>query len=219
MDVCHGQYGLARLPPVIICLLWSVRKSAQSLPLDQATQTRISTTIDNLRRSQSPTAYTPDTPNDLASTYAREQFSRHGYQHTSPQINPPPTNNTLPGPAYQQQQPADPSLLNPLLPTQLHLPQSQSFSPHTAETDFTSPDFTSPAYDPNDLDSFFDELASLHGAKKLQNQPQFMQNLGFAPEISMADLLATQAGQYPAGMGMGEGEGFGMGGGGYYGGG
>lgn len=35
----------------------------------------------------------------------------------------------------------------------------------------------------------------------------------------MADLLATQAGQYPAGMGMGEGEGFGMGGGGYYGGG
>jgi hypothetical protein len=77
------------------------------------------------------------------------------------------------------------------------MPQSTTFSPTLLETDLMSPALE--AYDASvsgDLDSFFDELATLHGAKRLENQPQFMQNLGFAPEISMADLLATQSGQY-----------------------
>jgi hypothetical protein len=43
---------------------------------------------------------------------------------------------------------------------------------------------------PNDLESFFDELASLDTASNLDNQPQFMQNLGFAPDANMADLFS-----------------------------
>lgn len=43
---------------------------------------------------------------------------------------------------------------------------------------------------PNDLESFFDELASLDATNNLDNQPQFMQNLGFAPDANMADLFS-----------------------------
>ncbi|KAJ4366006.1 hypothetical protein N0V95_000384 [Ascochyta clinopodiicola] len=43
---------------------------------------------------------------------------------------------------------------------------------------------------PGDLESFFDDLASLDTTNKLENQPQFMQNLGFAPDANMADLFS-----------------------------
>lgn len=43
---------------------------------------------------------------------------------------------------------------------------------------------------PGDLESFFDDLASLDSTNKLENQPQFMQNLGFAPDANMADLFS-----------------------------
>jgi hypothetical protein len=42
----------------------------------------------------------------------------------------------------------------------------------------------------SDLESFFDELASLDSATRSDTQPQFMQNLGFGPEASMADLFS-----------------------------
>jgi len=43
---------------------------------------------------------------------------------------------------------------------------------------------------PSDLESFFDELASLDTDNDVDNQPQFMQNLGFAPGANMADLFS-----------------------------
>ncbi|KAH3980736.1 hypothetical protein HBI56_108800 [Parastagonospora nodorum] len=43
---------------------------------------------------------------------------------------------------------------------------------------------------PSDLEGFFDELASLDTANDVDNQPQFMQNLGFAPGANMADLFS-----------------------------
>jgi hypothetical protein len=43
---------------------------------------------------------------------------------------------------------------------------------------------------PNDLESFFDDLASLDSTNKLETRPQFMQNLGFAPDANMADLFS-----------------------------
>ncbi|PVH99101.1 hypothetical protein DM02DRAFT_529709 [Periconia macrospinosa] len=49
---------------------------------------------------------------------------------------------------------------------------------------------------PPELENFFDELASLDGTEKIDNQPQFMQNLGFAPDANMADFLATEFGQF-----------------------
>lgn len=38
------------------------------------------------------------------------------------------------------------------------------------------------------IETFFDELASLDGAERVESQPQFMQNLGFAPDARIADL-------------------------------
>jgi hypothetical protein len=56
--------------------------------------------------------------------------------------------------------------------------------PSPAQSDPRYPEPTS------DLETFFDELASLDSATRLDNQPQFMQNLGFEPEASMADLFS-----------------------------
>lgn len=65
------------------------------------------------------------------------------------------------------------------------------------------PSYTSVAGQANlsssqNLESFFDELASLDGVGGLENQPQFMQNLGFAPDADIAELLASDFGQFDA---------------------
>ncbi|THC98783.1 hypothetical protein EYZ11_001762 [Aspergillus tanneri] len=41
-----------------------------------------------------------------------------------------------------------------------------------------------------DLDSLFDELASLDGTEKTDNLPEFMQNLGFAPDAGVPELYS-----------------------------
>ncbi|KAJ6180589.1 hypothetical protein N7519_011050 [Penicillium mononematosum] len=41
-----------------------------------------------------------------------------------------------------------------------------------------------------DLDALFDELASLDGAEKPDNQPEFMQNLGFVPDAGIPELYS-----------------------------
>ncbi|KAF7126228.1 hypothetical protein CNMCM5793_002723 [Aspergillus hiratsukae] len=62
-----------------------------------------------------------------------------------------------------------------------------------------------------DLDALFDELASLDGTEKGDNQPEFMQNLGFAPDAGLSELysyssqepfLLAQIQQLPEGPGM-----------------
>lgn len=47
-----------------------------------------------------------------------------------------------------------------------------------------------------DLDALFDELAALDGAERLESQPQFMQNLGFAPDADLADVLSPDFVQF-----------------------
>ncbi|KAK4862216.1 hypothetical protein LT330_003354 [Penicillium expansum] len=41
-----------------------------------------------------------------------------------------------------------------------------------------------------DLDALFDELASLDGAEKAENQPEFMQNLGFVSDVGIPELYS-----------------------------
>ncbi|KAJ5486063.1 Transcription factorfungi [Penicillium desertorum] len=41
-----------------------------------------------------------------------------------------------------------------------------------------------------DLDALFDELASLDGAEKPDNQPEFMQNLGFVSDAGIPELYS-----------------------------
>jgi len=76
----------------------------------------------------------------------------------------------------------------------------QPFEPNLFDFGMAGPIFD--PHDPynalvsGDLGSFLDDFASKHGAKKLQNQPQFMENLGFSSEVSMADLLAADTGRF-----------------------
>ncbi|KAL1613517.1 hypothetical protein SLS54_010524 [Diplodia seriata] len=53
-----------------------------------------------------------------------------------------------------------------------------------------------PSAGSNDLDALFDELATLEGPERLDSQPQFMQNLGFAPDMNLSDVLSSDYGQF-----------------------
>jgi hypothetical protein len=198
LEMCQERMGTGRLPPIMICLLYTIKLSSKSLPLDQAAQTRIEGAINsyaivsNIGYREAQHAATTGVAN-----YGRGEIAHPGPAHVSPHSFPDRFNNPVADRQHHHARPS--SLLGELIPDMNPGPQAQTatFSPDAINTDFTSPALD--AYDPSisgDLESFFDELATLHGAKKLQNQPQFMQNLGFAPEVSMADLLATQSGQY-----------------------
>jgi hypothetical protein len=197
LETFRQHLGLVKLPAIIVCLLPSIRKSSKSLPLDQAMQARINKTLSDVTMNPAidDSTTTQETPDDLNSMYTGNQFLPSGPSQVSPQSIPLQFGGPVP-PRLRQTA----SLLEDLLPDmnpnqQPQVPQPNHFSP--IDADFTSPALD--AYDPSisgDLESFFDELASLHGARRLENQPQFMQNLGFAPEASMADLMATQSGQY-----------------------
>jgi hypothetical protein len=176
----------------------TIKQSSKSLPLDQATQTRIDRAI-NSYAIASNIGYgdLQHAATTAMANYRRGEVSQSAPAHVSPHSFPSRYNNSVAERQYHHAPTS--SLLGDLIPDINPGPPSQNatFSPDAINTDFTSPALD--AYDPSisgDLESFFDELATLHGAKKLQNQPQFMQNLGFAPEVSMADLLATQSGQY-----------------------
>ncbi|KAK7558001.1 fungal-specific transcription factor domain-containing protein, partial [Phyllosticta paracitricarpa] len=70
----------------------------------------------------------------------------------------------------------------------------QSFTLKNNAVDLMSPEYTQrfTAASPNDLDALFDELATLEGPERLDRQPQFLQNLGFAPDMSLSDVLTPE---------------------------
>lgn len=198
LEMCQEQISPNKLPSIVVCLLRCVTQSTKSLRLEHAMQGRIQRIMDNFtmtgHRSPGFSRIVPTQSNSINISnhhlyVGASQAASQAFQQGIEQSLPP-----------RQQQHRHPSLLiEDLLPEMNSNQQLQTttFSPNPINSDFMSPALD--AYDPSisgDLESFFDELASLHGAKKLQNQPQFMQNLGFAPEVSMADLLATQSGQF-----------------------
>jgi hypothetical protein len=197
LEICQEQLKSIKLPSVVICLLQCIKQSSKSLPLDQEMQVRIEKVMSNFAAAanrMTPEAYRT-MPTQSNSIYTGDQRTYAGSSQVPAQAFRRGVDEAVP--PRPQQRPHPSSLLEDLLPDMNPGQQLQTTNFSPISTDFTSPALD--AYDPSisgDLESFFDELASLHGAKKLQNQPQFMQNLGFAPEVSMADLLATQSGQF-----------------------
>ncbi|KAK4997298.1 hypothetical protein LTR66_003273 [Elasticomyces elasticus] len=47
-----------------------------------------------------------------------------------------------------------------------------------------------------DLDAIFEDLAALDGANRYDNQPQFMQNLGFAPDLDLSAFFGADYQQF-----------------------
>jgi hypothetical protein len=211
MEIAQRHLGWAHLPPVVVCLLESVSRSSACLPLEQPTRARVLKLL-----SDYSSAYFLKDREDLSPPVAIANASRPHYNLPSTGTLTAPSMGLHPTPLIGTSQTSPPaytlpvsqpilrnnptSLLEELLPDMQHYQQGQVLQPFDSQTMGT--EFTSPAldaYDPSvsgELDGFFEEIATMHGVRKLQNQPYFMNNLGYGKEVQLADLLTPQAGQY-----------------------
>jgi hypothetical protein len=198
--------GLAAMPPVLHCLLEIVQSSQRFESSDEGLQGRF-------RRIQSEFTqawiYNPHTEEQapIGSRSKRSFGSANTQIPKTPEsiqipYNPPyiPINNSN----THIQRGTSSGLLDNLLP-------DMNVNPMTFQNALSVQDFDTPhlehAFNPpllhhrssnasRDIENFFDELASLDGAERVENQPRFMQNLGFAPDANMADLLSAEFGQF-----------------------
>ncbi|GES59072.1 quinic acid utilization activator [Aspergillus terreus] len=88
--------------------------------------------------------------------------------------------------------PMIPDLTSPFPPTAPHY-QTPYNDPNLNLGSFVDMDAYGPLHRPRiapDLDALFDELASLDGTEKADNQPEFMQNLGFVPDAGIPELYS-----------------------------
>jgi hypothetical protein len=207
LDTIKTQFRFAKLPPIVTCLLHSIRRCSSALSLDQGAQHRMQklfADFDQVHSISSSQIHSNSIPfsgtspavaqmrslemNHLSPQSFTSRVGESASEHTQPLTNATLLEDLLPGmhPRYQR--------------TNLQSLDSQPFGIEGTASmlDAASLDPQDPynAFVSGDLDSFFDDLASLHGANKLQNNPQFMQNLGYSSEISMADLLTTDPGRF-----------------------
>ena len=207
-DVLRAQLGLARLPAIVVCLLQSVKRCSNSLTLDQATGMRLHKLLADFHQSCAITSNEGfHDPQNMSTGLVGASPNVVQMRHpdliqTSPQSFSGQIGESLS--ARYQPPTGSSSLLDDLLPD-MNSTRQQSLTTHPFDlaTDVSTlhpatfePEDPYNAFVSGDLENFFDELASLHGAKKLQNQPQFMQNLGFSSEANMADLLAAEPGRF-----------------------
>jgi hypothetical protein len=174
MEQCQERLGLQRLPPMQ-CLMAVAERHIGNLLLDDATQARLqSLRTDIIAKWSQPIAQ--DQSQDLESSILP-------YRHHMADISIPTPDSLQP--IFTNSHPVDrlaAGNLDPFFPGP-H-PTTELTAPSLSQNDPRYPEVTS------DLESFFDELASLDSATRPDNQPQFMQNLGFGPEASMADLFS-----------------------------
>ncbi|KAF2799963.1 hypothetical protein K505DRAFT_293639 [Melanomma pulvis-pyrius CBS 109.77] len=178
LDRSQNVLGLAALPPILHCLLKVVQRNNAFKTLDRSIEARF-----QKMQSEFLKAWT------TASHFGTQGIvSLHSKRSST--------------------------LLDDLLPdmsssTSAHHPaRATHFQNALSIQNFATPRFEN-AFNPTllhhrnstasrDIENFFDELASLDGAERVENQPQFMQNLGFAPDANMADLLSAEYGQLTA---------------------
>jgi hypothetical protein len=176
LERSRDQLGWRKLPPVLRCLMEFLYKRTNGILLDRGVQNRlsrlraaISAAWPKLGNMHTPTSHTAHS--SVAATIPIPE--RTLYQPTfnidtrpAPSLFDPPMTNTP-----SRASPARHS--NPNLDAPLSIQADPRFP--TVSTD---------------LETFFDELASLDTANNADSQPQFMQNLGFAPDANMADLFS-----------------------------
>lgn len=197
LNTLNIHLGFGRAPPLVVCLVQNIKRLTTNLDIDHATRIMMQQVFADVQRAFS----TP--PNDI-------QGNASVFTGTSPsivQLQHQETNQTSP----QSQQgglllPHHPPLemsstrQGAVINTLSSRPVVDAFDPSVLESSALDPLASYDAFMAGDLESFFDDLASLHGAKKLQNQPQFMQNLGYSSEIRMADLIATDSAAFDPGI-------------------
>ncbi|KAF2828633.1 hypothetical protein CC86DRAFT_195843 [Ophiobolus disseminans] len=184
LEQAQDEIGWESLPPVIRCLLGLIDNHSAAISSSHEIEVRLKrlkaamgTAWRPIREHQvqlsTPEPHCAKQSASLLQPVAPSFMSR-SFQRT------PATNNTQSVPS-----PLDPILTEPF-PMQVPTPQDNSFQDASVLTQVNA----HYAELPSDLESFFDELASLDTMNNINTQPQFMQNLGFAPDASMADLFS-----------------------------
>jgi hypothetical protein len=199
LERSRRQLGIAALPPLILCVLEHVQMDLAYNTVEQYVQVRMREIVADIKRAwitaslASPAgahrnAHAQATP---SSGVVQSRFPDRA-QMSAPAITAPRDGLSI------RHHRATTSLLEDLLPDMnpatpsIHLqaaPQTFGLAPLDTANQPPSLNPSNMTVSP-DLETFFDELASLDGTEKMDNQPQFMQNLGFAPDASMADFLA-----------------------------
>ncbi|KAF1836227.1 hypothetical protein BDW02DRAFT_249508 [Decorospora gaudefroyi] len=177
LEQCQMQLGLQRLPPTIKCLIEVVDRLTIHLVLDDSARTRLQMLRTGIMGAWPRPIVQggPQIPDTSVVPY-------RGHTTSVQTPTPDSVQSIFPNP-----QPVDQLAALPLA-TILPAPHLSTGSllrpPSPRQTDPRFPEATS------EFENFFDELASLDSATRPDNQPQFMQNLGFGPEASMADLFS-----------------------------
>ncbi len=179
------RLGLSSLPPVVNCLMGIVERHSTHFLSDSTLRTRMHKLQADVDRTWRKTI--PDT---------RSPIGQPRHSITAMQIPTPDSiHQSLPGkiPISQAAGANDARSVQARdsgsLPDVLGANTNQQIESFLNASRPPQPDPRYPDL-PGDLESFFDDLASLDNTNKLENQPQFMQNLGFAPDANMADLFS-----------------------------
>jgi hypothetical protein len=180
LEPSPDRLGLTSLPPVVHCLMYTVKRhSAQFLsdPVLRARMQKLQIDMDRTWRKTDPDVQSPPL---IAVMQMPTPDSIH-----QPLSSNPMTGQVVKATDTRSVQADSRGGIREAL-------EAGTDQQIESLIDATRPSQSDPRYPeiPGDLESFFDDLASLDNANKLENQPQFMQNLGFAPDASMADLFS-----------------------------
>jgi hypothetical protein len=181
LEPSPNRLSLTSLPPVVNCLMGIVKRHSTHFLSDQALRTRmqkLQTDVDRTWRK---------TIRDIRSPPLHSRQSIAVMQMPTPQSL---SGGHAMGPAAGANDARDPQTQgNGSIPDVLGANANQQIDSFLNASRPAQPDPRYPDI-PGDLESFFDDLASLDSTNKVENQPQFMQNLGFAPDANMADLFS-----------------------------
>ncbi|KAF2019743.1 hypothetical protein BU24DRAFT_459379 [Aaosphaeria arxii CBS 175.79] len=223
LELFRDTLGLVAMPPVLQCLFDIIGQSEHIANIDQRCGNRLQSLRTEHMHTWSlsggdgmtlahgdPTSSRQGRSNTTEPSLGAPSFGSANVQMPTPESIQIPFNTTmLPLSNVDPIRPrTNSNLLDEILPDMNATAtpsQSLDFAGNKSMQEYSTSQFTNLHNPPplehrgsansRDIENFFDELASLDGAERLENQPQFMQNLGFAPDANIADLLSSDFGQ------------------------
>ncbi|KAH6616560.1 hypothetical protein C7974DRAFT_47438 [Boeremia exigua] len=185
LEPLPNRLGLTSLPPVVHCLMGIVERHGNHFLSDPALRARMQKLQADADRTWRKTIP------DIRSPSGQSRQSITALQMPTPDsIHQPLSSSNAAGQvAVGNDARSVHARSNSSLPDTIGANTNQHIESFLNATRPAQPDPRYPDI-PGDLESFFDDLASLDNTNKLENQPQFMQNLGFAPDANMADLFS-----------------------------
>ncbi|KAF2712418.1 hypothetical protein K504DRAFT_203953 [Pleomassaria siparia CBS 279.74] len=209
LEQSRNILGLSALPPILHCLLETVQRNKAFDALDRGLQVRFRRFRHEFTQAWNWGSTSYSDVRDLTSSQSRRSFgSADSAQklHSSTFI---PTRNVASDLSHVR---TGSTLFDDLLPDINSTSSSNpsNLTAHEMGFPLAMSSFDVPQFEQlnlpllrhrnsnasRDIENFFDELASLDGAERVENQPQFMENLGYAPDANMADLLSAEFGHF-----------------------